>query len=152
MGKVLEYVSTYVLSLPPHPSIDVFSFLSLAPFTPYAVLVTHAASEYAPEDLHLLASVHSVLEPVAESSPMVAQLLKTCVKLYQLVQSTARPRLENESSGTLLPGLSDFTTGFDSTPVILQESLSPVGGVASDMPLGDYQMMLSGIDGDTLWS
>ena len=82
---------------------------------------------------------------------MVAQLLSNCVKLYQLVESEVRPRLENESAETLLQGHSDFTSGFDSTSLSLQEPLSAVGGVASDMPLCDYQMMLAGIDGDTSW-
>lgn len=82
---------------------------------------------------------------------MVAQLLSSCVKLYQIVESAPRPRLENESAEALLPSHSDFTAGFDSGTLSLQESLSPVGGVASGMSLGDYQIMLAGVDGDTSW-
>ena len=82
---------------------------------------------------------------------MVAQLFKTCTRLYQLAESAAGPRLDVESAETLLPSQPDFTSGFDPGSLSFREPVSPAVGSGPDMSLGDYQMILAELDVDASW-
>lgn len=153
MGEVLEHVRlmNYRFDLLPPVNYFYFRFLSLAPFTPYIVLVTHAVTSYTANDINLLASVNSVLEPVAPSSPIAENLHNNCTKLYQLAESAARQRLGNGPTDMLLASSGDFTGGFQSGPLSLQETVSTTDGSTPGMSLGDYQMVLAGLDVDASW-
>lgn len=153
MGEVLEHVrlKNYRFDIPPPVNDSGFRFLSLAPFTPYIALITHAITRHTATDLNLLASVNSVLEPVAPSSPMVESLYNTCTKLYRLAESTARQCPETGQNGRLFPVSASLMSGFESGHLSLQESLSTSDGSTPGMSLGDYQMVLAGLDVDASW-
>ena len=95
--------------------------------------------------------MNSVLEPVAPSSPMVESLYKICTKLYQLAESGGRQCMGNGPTSMLLPTSGDFTSGFESGPLSLQDTLSTSDGSRLGMSLGDYQMVLAGLDVDASW-
>lgn len=82
---------------------------------------------------------------------MVAQTLKISTKLQQLAESAAYSQPENGSGEALLPSHSDFTDDFDSASLGLHASATPVDGATPGMSLGDYQMMLAGINVDSPW-
>lgn len=113
--------------------------------------MTHAVSRYTATDLNLLASVNSVLEPVVPSSPMVESLYTSCTKLYHLAESAGRQCLGSDSANMLLPTPGDFTSGLESGPLSLHESLSTSDGSTPGISLGDYQMVLAGLDVDASW-
>ncbi|KAL7627113.1 hypothetical protein AAE478_003889 [Parahypoxylon ruwenzoriense] len=125
------------------------TFLSLMPFTPYLILVVHIVSEYAIADLDLLASVNSLMEPVAARSSTIRHVFEICTKLYQFAESTVRPHLDNSSAETSVPSQATFPDSFESGLLVpLQDSISPTDSSATIMSLGDFQMMLGNLDVD----
>ncbi|KAI5855612.1 hypothetical protein GGS23DRAFT_608138 [Durotheca rogersii] len=125
------------------------TFLSLMPFTPYIVLVVHAVSEFAVADLDLLASVVSLMEPIAERSSTIRPVYEICAKLYQFAESTIRPRMEDSSVQTTASTEAAFAGYFEPGLMSLHGSVSPTdSNPAPLMSLGDFQMMLGGLDMD----
>ncbi|SPO04291.1 uncharacterized protein DNG_06974 [Cephalotrichum gorgonifer] len=127
-------------------------YLSLAPFTPYLTLLTHAISEFATSDLDLLAAVNAVLELVANDSLTVKHCLETCTKLCKAAESVIATPFRNIGTVEgLLPSHTSAVDGFEPGVLCLQEPASSVSASSLGISLGDYQMILAGLDADPAW-
>ncbi|KAI5460592.1 hypothetical protein BGZ63DRAFT_425096 [Mariannaea sp. PMI_226] len=119
--------------------------LSLMPFTPYMVLVTHVVTEHAPSDLAMLIAVNAALKPVAETSPFVRHVFGTCKKLYQFAEAKSR-RYSGSNLIQATISAQDSSTDSDSGSLFVQESCIPLDESDVTMSLIDWPMMSSDLD------
>jgi hypothetical protein len=103
--------------------------------------VLNIFSERSSQDLSLLASVKSVMEPAIHDSPLVHCLYEKCSRLYQLAETMVKQHME---AGLLV----DLDPGF-----LCPQELDLLGGEHSGSmrSLSTWDYFSGGFDMDTVW-